>query len=268
MIRAYARSQGPGVSAYDIAAYFSAPGGIAFGAEKVFNVVETRYISVAALDATHFVAGYRDGTLGPGTAIVGEVSGTGTTATITYAVEKVFSAGGNLDISVAALDGMHFVAGYRDGGNSGHGTAIVGEVSGTGTTAMITYGAEKVFHAAVTVDISVAALDATHFVAGYADKFISDHGRAIVGEVSGTGTTAMITYGAEKVFHAAVTVDISVAAGGRSPTGGEKGGDPTGVGMALEADLDGHGQGDRQEHARRAQNPAPEDQRDEDDQGR
>ena len=58
LIRDYARSQGRGVSAYDIASHFSGTT-ITYGAENVFNAAATLEISVAALDATHFVAGYR-----------------------------------------------------------------------------------------------------------------------------------------------------------------------------------------------------------------
>ena len=175
-----------------------------YGAENVFNSASTNYISVATLDSTHFVVGYRDyGNLNYGTAIVGEVSGTTISS---YGAENVFNSDTALHISVAVLDSTHFVVGYRDYGNLEYGTVIIGEVSGT---TISSYGAKNVFNSAITNYISVATFDSTHFVVGYRDSGNSDYGTAIVGEVSGT---TISSYGAENVFNSAITNYVSVAA--------------------------------------------------------
>ncbi len=174
---------------------------ITYGAESVFNAAETLEIFVAALDEVRFVIGYRDGAL-HGTVRVGEIDGT----SITYGPESVFNAAVTNGIAVAALDARRFVVGYRDWGNSRHGTARVGQISGTS----ITYGPEKVFNADVTGQISVAALSSTRFVIGYWNREFAfpAPGRAIVGQVSGTS----ITFGAYKVFSELNANFISIAA--------------------------------------------------------
>ena len=148
-----------------------------YGAENVFNSALTRSTSVAALDSTHFVVGYKDdGGDDYGCAKVGIVSGTTISS---YGAENVFNSAITNYISVAALDSTHFVIAYQDVGNSSYGTAIVGLVSGT---TISSYGAENVFNSATTNYISVAALDSTHFVVGYKDDGGDDYGIAIVGE--------------------------------------------------------------------------------------
>ncbi len=98
---------------------------ITYGSEYVFNAVfNNDYISVAALSSTKFMVSYRDiGNGAYGTAIIGDVSG----ATITYGPEYVFNTANTWHISVAALSSTRFVVSYGDAGNSGYGTAIIGE---------------------------------------------------------------------------------------------------------------------------------------------
>ena len=176
-------------------------GAISYGSEYVFNQANTNYISVSALDSTHFVVGYRDnGNSGYGTAIIGTISG----STISYGSEYVFNSAATSYISVSALDSTHFVVGYRDNGNSGYGTAIIGTISGS----TISYGSEYVFNSAATSYISVSALDSTHFVVGYRDNGNSGYGTAIIGTISGS----TISYSSEYVFNSAVTSYISVSA--------------------------------------------------------
>ena len=45
----------------------------------------------------------------------------------------------------------------------------------------ISYSSEYVFNSATTTNISVSALDSTHFVVGYRDSGNSDYGTAIIG---------------------------------------------------------------------------------------
>jgi len=174
---------------------------ISYGSEYVFNSAATYYISVSALDSTHFVVGYCDnGNSYYGTAIIGTISG----STISYSSEYVFNSANTELISVSALDSTHFVVGYRDSGNSNYGTAIIGTISGS----TISYGSEYVFNSATTYDISISALDSTHFVVGYQDYGNSNYGTAIIGTISGS----TISYGSEYVFNSATTYDISISA--------------------------------------------------------
>ncbi len=175
-----------------------------YGAENVFHADSTSDTSIAAMDATHFVVVYRDfGNGNLGMSIAGQVSGTTITS---YGAESAFNVAGTEQISIAAMDATHFVVAYRDNGNSNHGTARVGQISGTTISG---YGAENVFNATSTDHISIAVLDATHFVVAYRDFGDSSHGIAVVGQVSGTTISG---YGAENVFNAVSTSDISIAA--------------------------------------------------------
>ena len=177
---------------------------ITWGTESVFNSAATKYISVAALDSTHFVVAYEDdGGSDYGCAKVGLVSGNTISS---YGSENVFNGAVTTYISVAALDSTHFVVVYRDGGNSNHGSARIGLVSGT---TISSYGVEDVFNAASTYYISVDVLDSTHFVVAYVYLGTSWRGTAIVGLVSGT---TISSFGAENVFNSAITYHISVAA--------------------------------------------------------
>ena len=91
-----------------------------------------------------------------------------------------------------------FVAVYQDRGNSRHGTAVVGTVSGTS----ITFGSEYVFKSSGTYDISIA------FDPNTANKFIVAHATgAIVGTVSGT----TLSFGSEYSFNSGNSVYASVA---------------------------------------------------------
>ena len=150
---------------------------ISYSSEYVFNSASTTYISISALDSTHFVVGYRDnGNSSYGTAIIGTISG----STISYSSEYVFNSASTDYISVSALDSTHFVVGYRDYGNSYYGTAIIGTISGS----TISYSSEYVFNSASTYEISVSALDSTHFVVVYSDYGNSNYGTAIIGTYS------------------------------------------------------------------------------------
>ena len=108
-----------------------------------------------------------------------------------------------MHIAAAKLSDTKFVVAYQDLGNSGYGTARVGQVSGTD----ITYGAEYVFSTTNTRFESVAALSETKFVVAYLDE---DHnyGTARIGQV--TDTT--ISYGAPAVFNSNDSLHVSVAA--------------------------------------------------------
>jgi len=148
---------------------------ITYGSEHVFNSGFTDAISAAALSSDKFVVVYKDaGSSSYGTAIIGDVSGNA----ITYGSEEVFNSANTGHISAAALSSSKFVVAYRDVGNSGDGTAIIGDVSGNA----ITYGSEEVFHSGSTGHISAAALSSSKFVVAYWDAGNSGYGTAVIGE--------------------------------------------------------------------------------------
>ena len=130
-----------------------------------------------------------------GTAIVGTVSGT----SISFGTDVVFESASiaQRDITFDSSNNKVVIA-YRDQGNSSHGTAIVGTVSGTS----ISFGTAVVFEAAQSEDIA-ATFDSNSnkVVIAYTDVGNSNHGTAIVGTVSGTS----ISFGTPVIFEAAAT---------------------------------------------------------------
>ena len=94
------------------------------------------------------------------------------------------------------------VIAYTDVGNSSHGTAIVGTVSGNS----ISYGTAVVFEADTTTYPSVCFDSSNNkMVIAYRDGGASNHGKAIVGTVSGTS----ISFGTAVTFESANSDHIS-----------------------------------------------------------
>jgi hypothetical protein len=174
---------------------------ISFGTAVVFESAEANFIS-STYDSTNnrVVIAYRDdGNSFYGTAIVGTVSGT----SISFGTAVVFESA-NSSWTSATYDSTNnrVVIGYRDGGNSGYGTAIVGTVSGTS----ISFGTAVVFESASSSRMSTA-YDSTNnrVVIAYVDGDNSNYGTAIVGTVSGTS----ISFGTAVVFESASSQNIS-----------------------------------------------------------
>ena len=93
-------------------------------------------------------------------------------------------------------DSNKVVIAYRDGGNSEHGTAVVGTVSGTA----ISFGTPVVFESAASSNISITFdSNSNKVVIVYRDDDNSNEGTAIVGTVSGTS----ISFGTAVVFETA-----------------------------------------------------------------
>ena len=172
------------------------------GSPTLFESGGTADISVV-YDSTNskVVIAYRDsGNSNRGTAIVGTVSG----SNITFGTPVVFNTATSVSVSaVYDSNSGKVVIVYRDDGNSDHGTAIVGTVSGTS----ISFGSEVVFHPGATNDIAIT-YDSTNqkVVIVYQDSGNSNYGKAIVGTVSGTS----ISFGSESNFHNADTRLIDV----------------------------------------------------------
>jgi len=171
---------------------------ISFGSEVIFNASTMTSALSATFDSSSnkIVIAYQDkGNADYGTAIVGTVSGT----SISFGTEVVFESAQTEDISATFDSNSNkIVIAYRDSGNTGDGTAIVGTVSGTS----ISFGSATVFDTASTEKISIAYdTNAQKVVITYKDGGNSNYGTAIVGTVSGTS----ISFGTEVVFESSFT---------------------------------------------------------------
>jgi hypothetical protein len=90
------------------------------------------------------------------------------------------------------------VIAYRDNGNSSHGTAVVGTVSGTS----ISFGTAVVFENSTSTNFSAVYDTANQkIVIAYTNDANSDYGTAVVGTVSGTS----ISFGTPVVFESVAT---------------------------------------------------------------
>lgn len=175
--------------------------GITYGTVYEFSPRKTDFISVSALDSTHFVIAYRDlGASSHGKAIIGTVSNGDD---ITYGSIYEFDATATTFISVSALDSTHFVIAYSD--STTNGKSIIGVVSNGDD---IAYGSEYQFNARETNEISVASLDSTHFVIAFKDEGGSDYGKAIIGVVSNGDD---IAFGSIYDFNSGNSLYISAA---------------------------------------------------------
>jgi hypothetical protein len=167
---------------------------ISFGSEVVWNSGNMSYTRMSYdINAGKVVIVYRDNLNSSyGTAIVGTVSGT----SISFGSEAIFSNNGTIvyeDITYDSTAQKHIIV-YADGGDSSHGKARVGTVSGTS----ITFGTEVEFEAAASTYISVTYdSNANKTVIMYRDQGNSNKGTAIIGTVSGTN----ISFGTPFIFH-------------------------------------------------------------------
>ena len=158
---------------------------ITYGTAKVFNSTLSYLNSISVLDSTHFVLTYSETY---STAIIGTISGT----TILFGTAKVLFNYSNSTYS-KALDSTHFVTIYKDGDNLDYGTSRLCTVSGTN----ISVGAAKIFYSGdSSISNPPTKLSSTSFVVVYRDNDDEQHGKAIIGTVSGT----TITYGTTKEF--------------------------------------------------------------------
>jgi hypothetical protein len=158
---------------------------ISFGTAVVFESASTSAIS-AAYDSTNqkVVIAYSDGgNSSYGTAIVGTVSGT----SISFGTAVVFESANTGPISAVYDSSVRkVVIAYRDVGNSGYGTIIVGTVSSTS----ISFGTAVVFESASTPQL-FSTYDSTNqkVVIAYRDEGNSDFGTAVVFRNQSTNLT-------------------------------------------------------------------------------
>ena len=177
---------------------------ISWGSPVVFEEAAMTYPAVSFDSSSNKIAiFYNDGGNSEyGTAIVGTVSGT----SISFGSATVFNAGTTQDIDATfdSNSNKHVIT-YRDNGNNGYGTAIVGTISGTS----ISFGSETVF---ASVFATYTALDfdssAYKVVVAYRDATDSlNYGKGIVGTVSGTS----ISFGSAVTFESAQVSGMDVA---------------------------------------------------------
>lgn len=177
----------------------------ALGGDTVFESADSEYISVAYDEAAgKIVIAYRDtGNSLRGTAVVGTVSGT----SISFGTPVLFVSSGNTQLTslVYNSSSQKIVIAYKDGGNSGYGTAIVGTVSGTS----ISFGTSAVFNSGVVANNTALAdiPDAGKVVIVYSNEPSSYAGTARVGTVSGTS----ISFGTAAVFESVDARSLSIA---------------------------------------------------------
>ena len=167
---------------------------ISFGSATVYESANSPGPSITYdANAGKVVIAYTDnGNSNYGTSIVGTVSGT----SISFGTAVVFESASTEYTGIAYdSDSQKVVIGYRDGGNSNAGTAIVGTVSGTS----ISFGSAAVFDTANSIRIAVSYdSSAQKIVIAYRDSGSDDEGMAVVGTVSGTS----ISFGTPAEFDA------------------------------------------------------------------
>ena len=175
----------------------------ALGSETVFESGDATQSGIGFDSANgKVVIAYRDhNNSNASTAIVGTVSGT----SISFGTPVVYTANSTADTHVRFdSNSGKVVIIYYDGGNNGYGTAVVGTVSGTS----ISFGTPVVYNSGIATTNLAATFDSNSnkIVIAYKDGAQSDHGKAVVGTVSGTA----ISFGTEVTFNAATTSDKSM----------------------------------------------------------
>lgn len=164
---------------------------ITFGTPVVFNSDKT-YYTATVFDSSNnrIVIGYRSGQLtGYGTAIVGTVSGTAGTATISFGSATAFDSTGIINYISGAFDSNSnkVVFCYQDEPASYNGTAIVGTV--TTSPDAISFGSSAEFLSSdVTSTSTTFDSNNNKIVVVYRDD-TTTYGNASVGTVSGTSIT-------------------------------------------------------------------------------
>ena len=141
------------------------------------------------------VIAYYDGSATQGRAVVGTVSGTN----ITFGSPTAFLTQYlDQNASVAFVGSGKFVVTYRNSGSPYYGRVRVGTISGDS----ISFGSQQTFYSGQVGSQGVTYDSANdRIVIAYRDEGNSDHGRAVVGQVSGTS----ITFGTPSAFNSAST---------------------------------------------------------------
>ena len=155
-------------------------------------------------DVARKVYATASGVLPNGKPVVVNSNGTVSIPTSAFGSTTTFENANTSKVSAAFDSNSNkVVIAYVDSGNSGHGTAIVGTVSGTS----ISFGSPTVFEASLNVADTSTTFDsnANKVVISFSDAAAGNYGTAIVGTVSGTS----ISFGTPTVFESASTSQIS-----------------------------------------------------------
>ncbi len=173
-----------------------------WGSPVVFTANNSRYYS-ATFDsnAGKIVIAYQNQANTYGQAIVGTVSGT----SISFGTAVTFEAASARYVNIGFDSNVNkVVIAYRDDGNSGYGTSIVGTVSGTS----ISFGSAVIFESAESSHYNVVFdSNANKVVIAYSDVGNAYKGTAIVGTVSGTS----ISFGSASIFNSG-TISTGISA--------------------------------------------------------
>ncbi len=149
------------------------------------------------------VLAYRDnGNSNYGTALVGTIDASDNS--ISWGSAVIFESASTTEIAtVFDSNSNKVVIAYKDSGNSGQGTALVGTVSGSS----ISFGSTVTFNNGGTTDGTTATFDSSNnkVIITYQDGGNSNYGTAVVGTVSGTS----ISFGSEVVFNSENSVQQS-----------------------------------------------------------
>ncbi|KPA16221.1 hypothetical protein MHK_003572, partial [Candidatus Magnetomorum sp. HK-1] len=172
---------------------------ISWGDQYTFSATDVDNIDVCPAGENTFIIMYEDYGLGrDGASIVGTVSGT----VITFGDKIIANAGNTYEIELSQLDDNKIVAQYRDDGNSGYETALIGEVNGYS----ISWGASDypLGDAKYVAANALESLDDSKILCIYN---YGGGGRAVIGDVSGTA----ISFGDEYTFQTGSIIYPSVA---------------------------------------------------------
>ena len=195
------------VTSIDSVGIITARSGIKIGAGQSVSAVsgiityygDGSHLTGVESGVGNFVA---SGTIPNGAVVVIKTDGTVGTVTQTSinpsaGTPVVFNAGNSSPQIVYDSTNNKVVVVYTDDGNSGHGTAIVGTVSGTS----ISFGSEVVFNAGNTGNLGATFVGSGKVVVVYRDSGNNQYGTAVVGTISGTS----ISFGTEQVFEHATS---------------------------------------------------------------
>lgn len=186
------------------------------------------YVGIAAVGSSQFVVTYqRSGVL---RARVGTVSGTSITINSSPIVFQSAASFPQID----AINSTQVMISFR--ANTGQGRVQIATVSGTGTTATISFGNVSDFAASIDAYYGVTILSSTKFVAAYHNGTAYE---AVVGEFSGNsitgyGTAVTMSSGAAGFLDvAAVGSDHIIAMSGTFVIAGEISGTSISFGTAV-----------------------------------
>ena len=167
---------------------------ISFGSGTAFTSTGTCDNIGVTFDSSNnkVVVVYQDNTASHGLSVVGTVSGT----SISFGTPVTINAASTSELC-CSFDATNnkVVVFYKDAGNSGYGTAIVGTVSGTS----ISYGTEVVFESnsiVLAAGFQSSVFDPDNSVVTISYSFTGGGGCFKAGTVSGTS----ITFGDKLVF--------------------------------------------------------------------